>query len=138
MMSAPARLRGIALLATSILLSSVGQLCMRAGMLELRESPAASFELTRAAIAAIEQPLLFVAGGLLAYAASMLVWLAVLVRYPLSYAYPFLSLSYVLVYVGATQWDRLMESATPLRTAGTILILAGVALVSRSEHGTGR
>jgi len=41
-----------------------------------------------------------------------------------------LGLSYVLVYVGATQWPRLLESATPARTVGTLLILAGVTLVA--------
>jgi undecaprenyl phosphate-alpha-L-ara4N flippase subunit ArnE len=68
--------------------------------------------------------------GLFAYGLSLLAWLAVLVRYRLSYAYPLLALSYVLVYVGATNWPQLAEHATPQRTAGTLLILVGVALVS--------
>ena len=71
-------------------------------------------------------------GGLAAYGLSLIAWLAVLARYPLSYAYPLLGLSYVLVYAGATHWARLQETATPLRTAGTLLILLGAALVSRS------
>jgi len=33
--------------------------------------------------------------------------------------------------VGATHWPLLAETATPLRTLGTLLILVGVGLVSR-------
>jgi undecaprenyl phosphate-alpha-L-ara4N flippase subunit ArnF len=127
---------GVTLLASSIVLSSIGQLCMKAGMLGLKHTPVVLAP-SWSALGALTEPLLFTAGGLFAYAVSMLAWLAVLVRYPLSYAYPFLSLSYVLVYIGATHWSRLMETATPLRTAGTLLILAGVALVSRTEGRAG-
>ena len=49
----------------------------------------------------------------------------------MSFAYPTLSLSYILVYVGATHWPLLAETATPSRTLGTLLILVGVGLVSR-------
>ena len=61
-------------------------------------------------------------------------WLAVLARYPLSFAYPMLSLSYVLVYVGATHWPLLGEAPSPLRTLGTLLILTGVGLVTRTKE----
>lgn len=124
------RMVGLLLLATSIVLSTVGQLCMKVGMQELH----VSFATSGATEQFFTQPVIWTAGGLFAYALSMLAWLAVLVRYPLSFAYPLLSLSYVLVYIGATQWDRLLESATPVRTAGTLLILAGVAIVSMSEN----
>ena len=70
------------------------------------------------------------AAGLTAYGLSLVCWLAVLVRYPLSYAYPLLGLAYVLVYIGATHWPRLLEPSSALRTGGTLLILAGVALVT--------
>ena len=52
------------------------------------------------------------------------------VRYELSFAYPFLGLSYVVVYLGATRWEELAEPATPLRTIGTLFVVAGVALLS--------
>jgi undecaprenyl phosphate-alpha-L-ara4N flippase subunit ArnF len=106
------------LLFGSIVLSSVGQLCMKAGMQELH-------------VAGLSYgPIAWTVTGLAAYACSLMSWLAVLVRYPLSFAYPMLSLSYILVYAGATNWPLLSEGATPMRTFGTLLILAGVALVS--------
>jgi undecaprenyl phosphate-alpha-L-ara4N flippase subunit ArnF len=123
------RILGLALLAASIVLSAVGQLGMKVGMQELRTSFAAAGD----SLPFFGQAFFWTAGGLFAYALSMVAWLAVLVRYPLSFAYPLLSLSYVLVYIGATQWDRLLEAATPLRTSGTLLILVGVAIVSMSD-----
>jgi undecaprenyl phosphate-alpha-L-ara4N flippase subunit ArnF len=121
---------GLACLLVSIALSAAGQLGMKAGMRSLH----ALHELAKhdiSATAAAAPVLAWTAGGLAAYGLSLLAWLAVLTRYPLSYAYPLLGISYVLVYAGATRW--LMEPATPLRTFGTVLILAGVALASKGD-----
>lgn len=129
-----ARGLGLALLLASVVLSAAGQLAMKAGMQTLhRLGRTGELAPTAAALAHFAPAIEWTAAGLAAYALSLLAWLAVLVRYPLSYAYPLLGLSYVLVYAGATHWARLMEPATPLRTLGTLLILAGVALVSLGE-----
>ncbi len=119
---------GPLLLGSSILLSAAGQLGMKAGMQTLADSGAHA----ATQLAALAPVIEWTVGGLAAYGLSLIAWLAVLARYPLSYAYPLLGLSYVLVYAGATHWERLHETATPLRTAGTLLILLGAALVSRS------
>jgi undecaprenyl phosphate-alpha-L-ara4N flippase subunit ArnF len=125
----PRSVIGVVLLATSIVLSATGQLGMKVGMVELHAG-VPILAPHNGLLGLLSEPLLWTAGGLLAYGLSLIAWLGVLVRYPLSYAYPFLSLSYVLVYVAATQWSRLAEMATPLRSAGTLLILVGVCLVS--------
>jgi undecaprenyl phosphate-alpha-L-ara4N flippase subunit ArnF len=118
-------------LSASIVLSALGQLGMKAGMQSLKLARAGG-EIGWAAISTppLRDAILLTAAGLAAYGLSLLAWLAVLVRYRLSYAYPLLALSYVLVYAGATQWPALAEVATPQRTIGTLLILAGVALAS--------
>ena len=123
---------GIALLLCSIVLSAAGQLCMKAGMQELHAvgNPLAQ-GMGPDSAGSLVGPIAWTVTGLGAYGCSLLSWLAVLVRYPLSFAYPTLSLSYILVYVGATHWPLLAETATPLRTLGTLLILVGVGLVSR-------
>ena len=122
---------GAACLAASIVLSALGQLGMKAGMQNLKLARAGG-EIAWSALSTppLRDALFFTAAGLAAYGLSLLAWLAVLVRYRLSYAYPLLALSYVLVYVGATQWPALAEVPTPQRTIGTLLILAGVALAS--------
>jgi len=125
-MNRTGKMLGLVALAGSVLLSAAGQLGMKAGMLTLhgaRGSETSSF-------ADMQSSFLWTGAGLVAYGASLVLWLIVLVRYPLSKAYPLLSLSYVCVYLGATLWPKLGETATPLRTFGTLLILAGVAFVS--------
>jgi undecaprenyl phosphate-alpha-L-ara4N flippase subunit ArnF len=115
-------------LAGSIVLSTAGQLGMKAGMQELHgELSAQGQALT---LAGLQGSLSWTIVGLVAYGCSMVSWLVALTRFRLSVAYPLLGLSYVCVYVAATFWPRLAEPATPLRTLGTLLILAGVTFVS--------
>ena len=64
-----------------------------------------------------------------AYALSMACWFFALRRLPLSYAYPLLSLSYVLVYLLAAVLPWFGETATLLKTAGVALIVFGVRLI---------
>jgi undecaprenyl phosphate-alpha-L-ara4N flippase subunit ArnF len=126
-----ARWIGAAALSASIVLSALGQLGMKAGMQNLKLARAGGeIAWSLASSPPLRDALLFTAAGLAAYGLSLLAWLAVLVRYRLSYAYPLLALSYVLVYLGATRWPELAEAATPQRTVGTLLILAGVVLAS--------
>ena len=134
-----ARWIGTAALSASIVLSALGQLGMKAGMQNLKLArEAGEIAWSAASTPPLRDALFFTTTGLVAYGLSLLAWLAVLVRYRLSYAYPLLALSYVLVYAGATQWPALAEAATPQRTIGTLLILAGVALASltggRASH----
>ncbi len=134
-MSAPAsRWLGRALLAASIVLSAAGQLGMKAGMQELHALATQGVALTVVSWSELAPAIEWTAAGLMAYGLSLVCWLAVLVRYPLSYAYPLLGLAYVLVYIGATHWPRLAEPASLLRTGGTLLILAGVVLVTVAER----
>jgi len=123
---------GLVALAGSVLLSAAGQLGMKAGMLTLHGARGLS---ETSSFADMQSSFLWTGAGLVAYGASLVLWLIVLVRYPLSKAYPLLSLSYVCVYLGATLWPKLGETATPLRTFGTLLILAGVAFVSFGPAG---
>ncbi|HVY64219.1 MAG TPA: 4-amino-4-deoxy-L-arabinose-phospho-UDP flippase [Gammaproteobacteria bacterium] len=135
-MSADAKGRwlGRALLASSIVLSAAGQLGMKAGMQELHALTARGGALAAASWSDLAPVIGWTFAGLSAYGLSLVCWLAVLVRYPLSYAYPLLGLAYVLVYAGATLWPRLAEPASVLRTGGTLLILAGVALVTLADR----
>jgi multidrug transporter EmrE-like cation transporter len=70
-------------------------------------------------------------GGLSLFVASASVWLIVLSRTSLSFAYPFASLTYVLILV----FDRfvLKESISPLRYGGVACIIAGLVLISRTH-----
>lgn len=70
-----------------------------------------------------------IVGFVLAFAASIF-WLAVISRVPLSYAYPMLSLSYVIVILAS--WLLLGEHFSLTRLIGAFIICSGVYVVFRS------
>jgi len=72
----------------------------------------------------------FVLLGIFLYLISTIFWLAALSRVDLSYAYPMISIGYVLVLV--LSWAIFNERLAFIRIAGVILICFGVLLVSRS------
>jgi len=72
----------------------------------------------------------WVLAGLGLYFAGAIVWLFVLARSEVSYAYPFVSLGFVLTMVlGAA---LLGEQVGVGRVLGTVLIVAGIVCVARS------
>jgi len=68
--------------------------------------------------------------GAATYIISIFFWIYGLSKVDLSYAYPFLALSYVLILVGS--WYFLGESISTLRIIGVLIICAGVLIVARS------
>jgi len=58
------------------------------------------------------------------------VWLLVLARVPVSQAYPFVGLGFVLVML--LGWALQGDVISPARLLGTLLISVGVVLVARS------
>ena len=63
---------------------------------------------------------------------SALVWLVVLSRASLSFAYPFAALTYVLILLFDTL--ALDEQVPALRWGGVAFIALGIFLVSRTPH----
>ncbi len=72
----------------------------------------------------------FVVTGLGIYLLSTIFWLTALSRVNLSFAYPFASLSYILMLLAS--WLLLHETITPVRLAGAAVIIAGLFLIARS------
>ena len=74
-------------------------------------------------------------GGLVLFGLSAIVWLSVLSRTSLSFAYPFASLTYVLILLA----DRfvLNETVPPLRWAGVFFIMVGIVLVAQTRINDG-
>lgn len=70
----------------------------------------------------------YVIGGLGAYGAGAILWLFVLSRIPVSFAYPFVSLGIVLTtLIGATV---LGERVSLVSGLGILLIVGGISLVA--------
>jgi drug/metabolite transporter (DMT)-like permease len=70
--------------------------------------------------------------GLVLFGLSAIVWMLVLSRASLSFAYPFASLTYVLILLA----DRLVlhQSVPGLRWAGVFCIMLGIVLVAQTPH----
>jgi drug/metabolite transporter (DMT)-like permease len=122
----------IAMILLSVALAAVAQLALKTGMNEVTEklSPE-SFSLNGPSLKAlVAQP--FVWGGLFLFGISAMVWLVVLSRASLSFAYPFASLTYVLILI----FDQfvLKDEVPPLRWGGVAFIGIGIFLISRTPH----
>jgi drug/metabolite transporter (DMT)-like permease len=122
----------IAMILLSVGLAAVAQLALKHGMNEVnaRLTPA-TFSLNGPSLRAlVGQP--FVWGGLFLFGLSALVWLVVLSRASLSFAYPFAALTYVLILL----FDLFVldETVPPLRWGGVAFIAVGIFLISRTPH----
>ena len=67
--------------------------------------------------------------GLFLYLISAAIWLIVLSTVDLSFAYPFLGFTYVMVLVLSK--FILKEDVNPIRWIGALIITAGVVIISR-------
>lgn len=112
----------------SVLGGALGQLILKRGMNSLGPLTLSISDLVPTLLKIALNP--FVIVGLAIYVTSTVFWLTALSRVDLSFAYPFASLSYVIMLVAS--WQIFDESITPLRLLGTFIIVVGVLLISRS------
>lgn len=131
--------RGLALAIVSVVLVSVAQLALKFGMANIALDSLRAVHSARelqAAVAALPPAttLLPLALGIFCYGASFFFWLAALGRLPLNLAYPLLSLSYPLVYLGAALLPFFDEALNAQRLAGIALVMLGLALLMRKTR----
>ncbi|MGW8466959.1 4-amino-4-deoxy-L-arabinose-phosphoundecaprenol flippase subunit ArnF [Pseudomonas sp. CLCA07] len=123
--------RGITFAMGSVLLVSAAQLGMRWSMTRL-PSPDHWLAARIDPVAVV-----IVLSAIVAYALSMLCWLAALRDLPLGRAYSLLSISYALVYLLAASLPLFNESFSLSKTAGVALVMLGVIIInSRSVRET--
>jgi multidrug transporter EmrE-like cation transporter len=116
------------LLLIAISMSTTGELMLKTGMNRVGVLHLTVDQFIPTLIRAFTNPFVLV-GFALIFGGSIF-WLAVISRVELSWAYPMLSLGYVLVVL--LSWLFLNESVTPLRLIGVAIICLGVFVVSRS------
>lgn len=107
----------------------VGQILQKAGMRNVGAIGATQLRSPVALVLAVARQPAVVAGFAI-YALSALLWLYVLSRAELSFAYPFLSLAYAGVTAAATV--LLKEPFTGRQWVGLLLVIAGVIAVAMS------
>ena len=115
------------LLLFAVLSAASGQLLLKHGMqVATARAHASGGSLI---IAAATSPLII--GGLAIFAISAVAWLATLAKVPLSVAYPFNALSYLLIL---TLSAVLLHERTNLLTwAGSVVVVSGLIIVVLSQ-----
>ncbi len=118
------------LILVSVAMSAVAQVLLKTGMSNQVIGQSLTQEhWTTSAVLVGTSP--WVLGGLFLYFMSAAVWLLVLARVQLSFAYPFVGLGFVLtMFLG---WWLMGENVGPQRVAGTLLIAVGVVLIARNR-----
>jgi len=118
----------LVLILVDVLLNVTGQLSLKYGM-----SKIGNFSLSLSALppvflkAATNLSVLF---GLFCYGLGFMVWLIVLSKAEVSYAYPLISLGYVLTALLA--WVLFGEALNGNRLVGILTICLGVFLIARN------
>lgn len=105
------------LLLLTVMLSVIGQFLMKIGV--SNSNLTISFF---SILKTIFSPFVFF--GLISYALSVISWIFVLQKLPLSTAYPFLSLGYIIVVLISSIF--LKETLTLNKIFGSILIMLGI------------
>jgi len=116
----------LALVLFAVIAASGGQLMLKHGMQVATARTRGGGSLV---IAAATTP--WVLLGLLVFAVSAVVWLAALSRVPLSLAYPFNALGYLVILTASIL--VLHERANLLTWAGTVLVVSGLVIVVVSK-----
>jgi drug/metabolite transporter (DMT)-like permease len=117
----------IALLLLSVSLAATGQLMLKHGM-QIASARAAKPGGSLLVSAATSPWVLF---GLAVFCVSAVAWLAVLSRVPLSVAYPFNALGYLVILTASIL--ILHERANVLTWAGSVLVVSGLIIVTLSR-----
>ncbi len=109
-----------------VTLGAIGQLTLKHGMNSVGKIT--QTQVVAKVIGSFSNP--YVVAGFILYGLSALVWMIVLSRVEVSWAYPMVSFSYVVVVVASRFLFN--EDVDLVRILGTLVICAGVFLVSRS------
>lgn len=116
------------LIVLGVMLNAAAQLCLKQGMRSIGYFDFRIENCNRILMAIAGNPFIF--AGLVCYVVSVGVWLLVLSRVEVSYAYPMLSIGYIVTAFAG--WFFFSESINTIRWSGIGLICFGVFLITRS------
>jgi drug/metabolite transporter (DMT)-like permease len=113
----------------SVLLGVVGQLVLKAGVSSLGPIGLGDNRLVATLRRVLFQPWIMV--GFALYGLGMLFWLVALSQVELGYAYPFISLSYVLILIAS--WAFFGEEFSAMKLFGVASICLGVFVIAGGQ-----
>lgn len=118
--------QGFFIIFVSVFLSALAQLSFKYGVSQT--SVAEGSGLILKAISFFTSPFIFL--GLALYGVGTVLWLFALKQMDLSLAYPFVGMSFILVFVFSVWF--LQEPFNLNRLLGTFIIIVGIVVLSRS------
>ena len=118
----------IPLILAGVLLNAFAQLTLKQGMLNIGHFSFTPDSLMRMSSTILFNP--FILAGLCCYVVSVIIWLLVLSRVEVSYAYPLLSVGYIVTALAG--WQLFNESMNLMRWSGRAVICCGVWLITRT------
>jgi drug/metabolite transporter (DMT)-like permease len=130
----PGFIGSLILIMVSVVFAVSGQFTLKSAMDKIPPIGARQVKTPVSTVSRVaRQPRLWV--GLILFGVSAIFWLVVLTRLPLSVAYPFVGLTYIIVVF----WSRyvLGETVPPVRWLGVGLIAVGIAVVGLSFRSPG-
>ncbi len=120
--------RYLPLILAGVLLNALAQLTLKQGMRSIGHFSFSMESLLKTALTIGLNP--FVLAGLSCYVVSVVIWLLVLSRVEVSYAYPLLSVGYIVTAVAG--WLLFDEAMDFTRWLGIAVICCGVWLITRT------
>jgi drug/metabolite transporter (DMT)-like permease len=121
-------MKNLLLVVFAILFNVTGQLLLKTGMNQVGQIALSGAGLLQGFLRVAGTPLVLC--GLAMYVASAAVWIVLLSRVNLSWAYPLVSVSPAITALFASLF--LGEKFSVTRMIGTLIICAGVAVVART------
>ncbi len=120
--------RYLPLILLGVLLNATAQLCLKQGMRQVGHFTFSLENILPIGFKVAINPFVFT--GLMCYVISVLVWLMALSRVEVSFAYPLLSVGYIVTAFAGQFFFG--ETLGPVRWAGILVICFGVYLITRS------
>ena len=118
---------GFAYILGTVLFTVYGQIVLKWQVNKAGAFPAASLDKMTFLISLIWNP--WILSGMAAGFLAFLCWMATMTKFELSYAYPFMSLSFLLVLILSAVLFR--EPLTMPKTLGITLVIVGLIIASR-------
>ncbi|QXE20576.1 SMR family transporter [Clostridium sp. 001] len=117
----------IVLILISVFLGAIGQVLVKYGVVNLNLNFTIKYLIPSILSILKNLPVML---GIISYGLSFLLWIKVLSKVELSYAYPMVSLGYIITMVFS--YFMFKENISFIRILGVAFIMLGVILVSRS------
>ena len=112
-----------------ILFAGGGNLLLKAGMSHVGSVAETQLPVAAYLLQTISQPTILI--GVVLYVVSFVMWLSLLSMMEISAVYPiFVSAAFLIVMSGSAVWFK--EDVNTLRIIGTMVVVLGIFLVSRS------